>query len=162
REILAWLERRAEYAIRVPFYHWIDLKGIVAMRMRWKPIAKDVDGFFTTVHLAPWNREVKVAIYRKRVFHLSAKNFQLDLFDPSNGYWEYSAVTTNKCVGLRELWYFMAGRGAHEKDIGQLKTGFAFDAIPTMNYAANSTWQVLSVLAHNLVTGFQIATSAPR
>ena len=162
REILAWLERRAEYAIRVPFYQWIDLKGIVALRMQWKSIAKDIDGFFTTVHLAPWNRDLKVAIYRKRVFHPSAKNFQLDLFDPSNGYWEYSAITTNKCVGLRELWYFMAGRGAHEKDIGQLKTGFAFDAIPTMNYAANSTWQVLSVLAHNIVTSFQIATSAPR
>lgn len=31
-----------------------------------------------------------------------------------------------------------------------------------MDYAANSTWQVLSVLAHNLVTSFQIATSTPR
>jgi hypothetical protein len=105
---------------------------------------------------------IKVAVYRKRIFHPSAKNFQLDLFDPSNGYWEYSAVTTNKKIGLRELWHFMAGRGTHEKVIGQLKSGFAFDAIPTMNYAANSTWQVLSVLAHNVVTSFQIATSAPR
>ena len=56
----------------------------------------------------------------------------------------------------------MAGRGAHEKNIGQLKTGFAFDAISTLNYAANSAWQVLSALAYNLVTSFQIATSAPR
>jgi hypothetical protein len=38
----------------------------------------------TTVHLAPWNRDLKVAIYRKRVFYPSVKNFQLDLFDPSN------------------------------------------------------------------------------
>jgi hypothetical protein len=162
REILSWLEGRAEYAIRVPFYQWIDLKGIVAMRMRWKSVGQDIDGFYTKVHLAPWNRDVKVAVYRKRIFHPSAKNFQLDLFDPSNGYWEYSAVTTNKKIGLRELWHFMAGRGTHEKVIGQLKSGFAFDAIPTMNYAANSTWQVLSVLAHNVVTSFQIATSAPR
>jgi hypothetical protein len=162
REILAWLECRAEYAIRVPFYQWIGLKGIVAMRMRWQPVASDIDGFFTTVHLAPWNRDLKVAIYRKRVFHPTAKNFQLDLFDPSNGYWEYSAITTNKSIGLRELWHFLAGRGTHEKVIGQLKTGFAFDAIPTMSYAANSAWQVLSVLAYNIVTSFQIATSAPR
>ena len=56
----------------------------------------------------------------------------------------------------------MAGRGAHEKNIGQLKTGFAFDAISTLNYAANSTWQVLSVLAQKIVQSFQIATSAPR
>ena len=162
REILAWLDRRAEYAIRVPFYQWIDLKGIVALRMRWESVAHDIDGFFTTVHLAPWNRDLRVAVYRKRVFHPSRKNFQLDLFDPSNGYWEYSAITTNKRIGLRELWHFLAGRGTHEKVIGQLKTGFAFDAIPTMNYAANSTWQVLSILAHNIVTSFQIATSPPR
>jgi hypothetical protein len=161
-ETLAWLERRAEYAIRVPFYHWIDLKGIVALRTSWKPVAEGLDGFYTTVHLAPWKRDIRVAIYRKRVFHPTAKNFQLDLFDPSDGYWEYSAITTNKRIGLKALWRFMAGRGTHEKVLGQLKTGFAFDAIPTMNYAANSTWQVLSVLAYNLVTSFQIATSEPR
>lgn len=162
REILAWIEKRAEYAIRVPFYEWVDLKGIIALRERWKSVAPGIDGFFTTVHLKPWKRDLKVAIYRKQVFHLSRKNFQLDLFDPSNGYWEYSAVTTNKQIGLPALWDFLAGRGTHEKVIGQLKTGFAFDAIPTMDYAANSTWQVLSVLAHNLVTSFQIATSTPR
>ena len=60
------------------------------------------------------------------------------------------------------MWEFLAGRGTHEKVLGQLKTGFAFDAIPTLNYAANSAWQVLSALAYNLVTSFQIATSAPR
>jgi hypothetical protein len=63
-------------------------------------VAKDIDGFFATVYLAPWKRDIRVAIYRRRVFHLSAKNFQLDLFDPSNGYWEYSAVSTNKSIGL--------------------------------------------------------------
>ena len=162
RDTIAWLEKRAEYAIRVPFYEWVDLKGLIALRERWKPLASGLDGFFTTLHLAPWNRTLRVAIYRKKVYHPTAKNFQLDLFDPSNGTWEYSAITTNKRIGLRALWHFLAGRGTHEKVIGQLKTGFAFDAIPTMNYAANSTWQVLSVLAHNLMTNFQIATSAPR
>jgi hypothetical protein len=162
REILAWLESRAEYAIRVPFYQWIDLKGLVALRQRWEHIAPGLDGFFARVHLAPWKRDVQVAIYRKKVQHPSCKNYQLDLFDPSNGYWEYSAITTNKRIGLGALWQFLAGRGTHEKVLGQLKTGFAFDAIPTLDYAANSTWQVLSALAYNLVTSFQIATSAPR
>jgi hypothetical protein len=162
REILAWLESRAEYAIRVPFYRWIDLKGLVAARQRWERVAPGLDGFFARVHLAPWKRDVRVAIYRKKVKHPSRKNYQLDLFDPSDGHWEYSAIATNKDAELRALWHFMAGRGTHEKVLGQLKTGFAFDAIPTLDYAANSTWQVLSALAYNLVTSFQIATSAPR
>jgi hypothetical protein len=45
---------------------------------------------------------------------------------------------------------------------GELKGGFAFDCVPTMRYAANSAWQLLSVLAFNLMRGFQMATTAER
>lgn len=55
----------------------------------------------------------------------------------------------------------MAGRGTHEKVIAELKTGYAFDTVATQNYAANSTWQILTVVAHNLITNFQIETGAP-
>jgi len=64
-------------------------------------------------------------------------------------------------LGLTALWKFMAGRGTHEKVLAQLKNGYAFDTVPTRNFAANSTWQILSVLAHNLITNFQIALAAP-
>ena len=50
----------------------------------------------------------------------------------------------------------MGGRGLHEKAIGELKTGLAFDAIPTDDYRANSVWQQFVVLAHNLLANFQI------
>jgi hypothetical protein len=103
-----------------------------------------------------------VAIYRKKVWHKSPKNYQLDLFDPDDGHYEYSAVVTNKTVGLRALWDFMAGRGAHEKVLSELKGAYAFDAIPTHDYAANSTWQILSVMAHNLMVSFQIEADATR
>ena len=55
----------------------------------------------------------------------------------------------------------MCGRGAHEKAIGELKSGFAFGTIPTRHYGANSAWQQLVALAHNLITNFQIETGAP-
>lgn len=99
-------------------------------------------------------------IYRKRVHHRTAKNFQLDLFDPNDGYFEYSAVATNLDLSGRQLWHFMCGRGLHEKMIGELKG--AFDAVPTRHYGANSAWQQLVALAHNLITNFQIETGAPR
>ena len=162
KEIVAFLESRAEYAIRVPFYRWIDLKGLIQKRKRWKPVGPDLDGFEAQVHLKPWNRTLRVAIYRKRVFHKTRKNYQLDLFDPDNGTWEYSAVTTNKTLGLKALWHFMAGRGAHEKALAELKNGFAFDTIPTQNFAANSAWQILSALTYNLVAAFQIHTGAAK
>ena len=100
-------------------------------------------------------RRFRVVLYRRRVQHETAKNFQLDLFDPSDGHYEYSAVVTNKTLSGPALWAFMCGRGVHEKVYGELKSGFAFDCVPTMHYAANSAWQMLSVLAFNLMRGFQ-------
>ena len=79
---------------------------------------------------------------------MTAKNYQLDLFDPDDGYYEYSAIVTNKEV---TLWYFMCGRGTHEKVYGELKGGFAFDCLPTQRYHANSAWQVFSIIAFNLM-----------
>jgi hypothetical protein len=39
----------------------------------------------------------------------------LDLFDPSDGHYEYSAVVTNKILSGPVLWAFRCGRGVHEK-----------------------------------------------
>jgi hypothetical protein len=50
----------------------------------------------------------------------------------------------------------MAGRGAHEKTLGELKQNFAFGSIVTDDWDANSTWQLLSALTHNLVRDFQM------
>ena len=36
------------------------------------------------------------------------------------------------------------------------RTDEAADAVPTNHYAANSAWQQLSILAHNLTIGFQL------
>jgi hypothetical protein len=99
------------------------------------------------------------------VHHKSRKNYQLDLFDPNNGYFEYSAVTTNLSLGAAALWDFMAGRGAQEKTYGELKGEWALDVVPTHHYGANSAWQQICVLGHNLLRNFQlqtVATQKPR
>ncbi len=121
-----------------------------------------MDAFEQQITLEKWALTLRVVIYRKKVHHRTRKNYQLDLFDPDNGTYEYSAVATNLTLDPRRLWHFMGGRGAHEKTIGELKTGLAFDTIPTHHYGANSAWQQLVVLAHNLLTNFQIETGAPR
>ena len=162
RDLLVWLDSRAEYAIKAPFYQWLGLKDLVQKRQRWRRVAEDLDGFEVVLPIEAWGIERRVAIYRKKVWHKSPKNYQLDLFDPDDGHYEYSAVVTNKTVGVSALWDFMAGRGAHEKVLSELKGAYAFDAIPTHDYAANSTWQILSVMAHNLMVSFQIEAGATR
>ena len=46
-----------------------------------------------------------------------------------DGHYEYSAITSNLDYTLANLWYFMAGRGNHEKTIAQLKSGLAFHTV---------------------------------
>lgn len=161
QDVLSWLDVHGlEYAIRAPFFHWIGLKELVRRRRRWKRVAPGVDCFEKSVFLEPWNRKVRVVLYRKKVYHRTRKNFQLDLFDPSDGYFEYSAIATNKKLNGKNLWWFLNGRGSHERAYAELKNGFAFDTVPTAHYGANTAWQVLSVMAFNLMNGFQVATGA--
>jgi len=154
------------YAVKVPFCQWTGVKALVAAQPRWTAVAADIDGFETRLELARWGLELRVVVYRKQVHHLSPKNYQLDLFSPDDGYFEYSAVATNLTLTPRALWYFAAGRGAQEKTFAELKGEFALDVVPTNHYGANSAWQQLSILAHNLMRSFQLhstlATPKPR
>jgi len=161
QDVLQWLRGRdAGYAIKVPFYRWLDLQQYIRAQPRWLPVAPDITGFVVPAATTPWGHPVWVAIYRKHVQHRATKNYQLDLFDPNDGHYEYSAVTSNLGLTLANLWRFACGRGNHEKTIAQLKSGLAFHTVPTMAYAANSAWQQLVVLTHNLLTNFQIETGA--
>jgi hypothetical protein len=163
QDVLTWLKARGVgYAIKVPFYHWLDLQQYIRAQPTWTRVGPDLSGFQVPAARTPWGWPVCVTIYRKRVAHRTAKNFQLDLFDPNDGHYEYSAVTSNLGFTVANLWYFMAGRGNQEKTIAQLKGGLAFHTVPTMAYAANSAWQQLVVLTHNLLTNFQLAGGAER
>lgn len=152
----------AEYAIKVPFYEWLGLKERIVRRRRWQGVDDGVECFEQRIRVSAWSRTLKVVIYRKRVRHRTAKNYQLDLFDPDDGYYEYSAIVTNKAVTGRTLWFFLCGRGTHEKVYGELKGGFAFDCVPTQRYEANSAWQVMSILAFNLTRALQAGLTERR
>jgi len=144
------------YAVKVPFCQWTGVKALVTAQARWTAVAADIDGFETRLELAVWGLELRVVVYRKRVHHRSPKNYQLDLFSPDDGYFEYSAVATNLTLTQHALWYFAAGRGAQEKTFAELKGEFALDVVPTNHYGANSAWLQLSILAHNLMRSFQL------
>jgi hypothetical protein len=153
-----------EYALKVPMWPWLNLRGLVKRKSAadWRCVDRDgaVEGLFAELPIPQWGRTERVAIYRKRVNHQPVKGRQLELFNPDDGYWEYSTVATNKALGLRALWHFHNGRGVQEKTIAELKGGFAFGCIPTNRYRANTAWQKLSILAHNIATTFQLRTIA--
>jgi hypothetical protein len=153
--------RECGYAIKVGYWSWLPLKSIAAACRQWQPVAPGVTGHETDLVITPWNHlRLRVVLYRKHVAHETRKNFQLDLFTPDDGHYEYSAVATNLALGLPALWAFACGRGAQEKTFAELKGEFALDVVPTKHYAANSAWQQLSVLAYNLIRNFQLETLA--
>ncbi len=154
------LGRGIEYAIKVPMWKWLGLLPRIASRKRWTRVDAYVEGFETRLRIDQWDRTERVVVYRKRVSHQSRKNFQLDLFSPDDGHYEYSAVATNKTLTVASLWHFMAGRGAHEKTYAELKQHFGFAAIPTNDQVANTAWQLISVLTLNVMRYFQITLGA--
>jgi DDE family transposase len=161
REILRLLAARGcSSAIKVGYWSWLPLKQLAAERRDWTPLAPGVTGFEQRLTIPQWQLDVRVMIYRKHVRHESRKNFQLDLFTPDDGHFEYYAVATNMALGLPALFAFVGGRGAQEKTLAELKGEFALDVVPTNHYGANSAWQQLSVLAHNRIRSFQLDTGA--
>jgi hypothetical protein len=153
-----------EYAVKVPMWPWLNLRGIVKQKSErdweWVDWKNNLQGVFAELAIPQWGRTERIAIYRKRINHQPAKGRQLELFNPDDGCWEYSVVATNKTLGLRALWHFQAGRGVQEKTLAELKSGYALSSIPTQTYSANTAWQKLNILAHNVITSFQIATTA--
>jgi len=161
RDVLRLLAARGcAYAIKVGYWSWLPLKHLAAERRQWHALAPDVTGFEHQLVIPQWALRLRVMIYRKHVQHESPKNFQLDLFTPDDGHFEYSAVATNMALSLPALYAFIGGRGAQEKTIAELKGEFALDVVPTRHYGANCAWQQLSVLAYNVARSFQLATIA--
>jgi len=161
RDVLRLLAARGcRYAIKVPYWPWLPLKQLAADQQHWRPVAPKVTGFFHEVDIPQWRLRLRVMIYRKHVRHESPKNFQLDLFTPDDGHFEYGAIATNLALDLPALYAFACGRGAQEKTLAELKSEFALDVVPTNHYGANSAWQQLSILAHNVARDFQLATGA--
>jgi hypothetical protein len=155
-------EMRVEYAVKVPMWPWLNLRQLVAQRKRWHWVNRQagVQGFYTTLHIPQWNRTERIAIFRTQRNHRPAKGLQLDLFNPDDGYWEHAVVASNKRLSLHALWRFQNGHGVHEKTLAELKSGYAYDCLPTNHFGANTAWQKLAVLSHNIVTSFQLETTA--
>lgn len=149
---------RIEYAMKMPMWEWLGILDRVRRRKSWTRIDDRRSAFTTDLRIEKWKRTVRVIVYRKRISGKPARSFQLNLFQPDDGYFEYSMVVTNKAESKKTVWHFMAGRGGHEKTLGELKQNVAFGTVPTNDWDANSTWQLLSALTHNLTRDFQVVT----
>ena len=146
------------FAMRMPMWRWLPVRQRINDRRRWVRVNDRVEAFSLQQRIEPWNRTERLVVFRKRIAGRPAKDFQLDLLQPDDGFYEYSMVVTNKTESEATIWAFMAGRGGHEKTLAELKQHLAFGSVVTDDWDANSTWQLLSALAHNLARHFQVET----
>ena len=100
-----------EYAMRLPMWEWLGIRERVRERKTSERVGKRLDGFSTRLRIEKWKRTVRVVVFRKKLSGKPAKAYQLNLFQPDDGFYEYSMVVTNKDVSERTVWHFMAGRG---------------------------------------------------
>jgi hypothetical protein len=149
------LKNRIGFAIKAPFWKLLTLKTAAENRKRWFKISEQWGYFWIQNPIDSIDHDHYVIILRKKLRD-PKKPYQLKLFSPNNGCYEYSAVVTDtKQWDPEELLQFVSGRSAQENSISELKTSFAFDHIPTNQYQANSAYMQLSQMAYNLAISMQ-------
>ena len=158
------MPRDVQYAINVPFWRWLGLKERIAECRYWEPCGcESVESASSSglpcrpgrAGCVSWCTASASITGLRRIINSNCST-------RTTVYFEYSAIVTNKAVTGRTLWFFMCGRGNHEKVYGELKGGFAFDCVPIQRYEANRAWQVFSVIAFNLMRALQIGTAERR
>jgi hypothetical protein len=94
-------EEQVGYVVKLTLWEWLHLRERIAARQHWTRVTGSVSSFAMRFEIPGWGPRKRVVIYRKRVFHRARKNFQLDLFSPDEGHYEYSAMITHKDLGIR-------------------------------------------------------------
>jgi hypothetical protein len=155
-EVIDYLiKHHFQFAIKAPFWKLLNLKTAAQQRKRWFKINQQWGYFWIKQPIDSIDQPHYAIILRKKV-HKPKVHYQLKLFSPDDGHYEYSAVVAdNKNWDPKELLLFVSGRSAQENSISELKTSFAFDHIPTNTYQANSAYMQMSQMAYNLSISMQ-------
>jgi len=150
-----FLQNRIGFAIKAPFWKLLTLKTAAENRKRWFKISEQWGYFWIQNPIDSIEHRHYVIILRKKLRD-PKEPYQLKLFSPNNGCYEYSAVVTDtKQWDSEELLQFVSGRSAQENSISELKSSFAFDHIPTNQYQANSAYMQISQMAYNQAISMQ-------
>ena len=146
------------YAIKVPFWRWLGLRPLVAAQKIWTSIRPGIDAFETILPIEQWELSQRVVVYRKARPSRDGKELPARFFVSNDGTFEYS-TTPPPTSRSRRVRCGTSCRGAaltRRSSPSSRTTSPPWS--PTNHYAANSAWQQLCALAHNLMRAFQLDT----
>ena len=165
QDIISIMDRQhVKFTASVPFERFVQLKDMVEQRKRWSKIDEQWSFFETQWKPKSWDSSYRFIFTRKRTKRQRKGPIQLHLFEPHDFQYDYKVIVTNKIESAKNLVLFHNGRGSQEAIFGNAKTDTALGVIPCRRLAANQTYTICAMMAHNLSRQVQMLSkpSAPR
>jgi hypothetical protein len=145
-----------EFSISVPFERFVELKGMIEARKRWRRLNGELSFFETRWKPKSWSAPYRFIFIRKKVRCQDKAPVQLDLFKPTEYGYEFKVIVTNKRNSARKVVAFHEGRGSQEGIFAELKSHCQMDYIPVTTRVGNQLYMFAGILAHNLTRELQI------
>jgi hypothetical protein len=149
-------ETGVKFTTSVPFERLAELKGMIEHRRRWRLLDKEWSYFETSWKPKSWDCPYRFIFVRRKVKSQSKDPIQLDLFEPRHFSYQYKVIVTNKRESAKLVVLFHNGRGSQEALFGLAKNEVGLDVIATRRLAANQTFTLCAMMAHNLSRELQM------
>lgn len=151
KKILGVLDKAGvKFTTSVPFERLAELRGMIEHRKRWRLIDKEWSYFEASWKPKSWDCPYRFIFVRRKVKRQHKDPIQLDLFEPRHFSYRYKVIVTNKSESAKLVVLFHNGRGSQEALFGLAKNEVGLDVIATRRLAANQTFTLCAMLAHNL------------
>jgi hypothetical protein len=165
QDIISMMDyEHVKFTASVPFERFVKLKDLVERRKRWSKIDEQWSFFETQWKPKSWDNSYRFIFIRKKTKRQRKGPIQLHLFEPRDFQFDYKVIVTNKTESAKNVVLFHNGRGSQEAIFGNAKTDTALGVIPCRRLAANQTFTICAMMAHNLSRQVQMLSkpSAPR
>lgn len=148
------------YTISVPFERFAELKTRIEQRRFWHRADRTTRFFALRWKPKCWERERRFLFIRTREPEQRKGPVQLGLFAPCEYGFQFKVILTNMKLSARKILALHNGRGAQEAIFAELKSQTQMDYIPCKRLAANQTWLLAAIMAHNLNRELQMSAEA--
>ncbi len=149
-----------EFTLSVPFERFVELKGLIEQRQRWRRQDETWSYFECPWKPKKWSTRYRFLFIRQRCKEIQREQIQLDLFIPQTYGYQYTVIVTNKMIAMRKVLRFHHGRGLQEKVFGELKSQSQMDYIAVRRLSGNQLYLMTAILAHNLARELQMKTES--
>ena len=150
-----------QYTISVPFERLTQLKRKIEKRLLWHRADRNVKFFECYWKPNCWAETRRFIFIRTREAKQRKGPLQLNLFAPYEYGFQIKVILTNATLSARKLLALHNGRGAQEAIFAELKSQTQMDYIPCRRRAANQTWLLSAIMAHNLNRELQMSSTEP-